>query len=345
MPKAKSAPAPKAKQPPKPSPKKQAKKKMPSRSGPLRGPVGAPFLHPRLSASHLTTPSLSATPYVVVRDKITVTVSPSTTVDRTVLMIGGFNGGLEGTLSSLYGILGSGTAVPGGASDSGIYGVNFQAGVHTGRVRIHRIGVRVVNTGGSSSNTVPDGKFWMGTLRGTVRRNNFIDYNALGAWLVGRNELREYTNYSAFTSSKTAVCTPFDFLDWESFKDSATIAGPNVAVAMDTLSQVAIVMGPVKNAQSFDIQLDVELTSQFTTDPLLNSLSKHHPSVPDDVWHAARRFVSEHAPVLEEGAAVAGAAMLGPEALGAAAAYMGSRAFAPAAARLGGRGVRALMNG
>lgn len=334
--------------PARPAPKKQARgppkpaaKRRPRVTRGARPPSGVAMLHPRLTAAHLTTPSLAATPYVVVRDKITSTIAPSTTGGMTVILVGAFNAGNNDKMSTTYGVYGSGASLPGGSNDFRFAGVNYAGGGNINRMRVHRLAVRVVNTGGSSAITVPDGKFWMGTLRGHVERGHFADYNALGAFLRGRNELREYSNYSAFTSAKTAVCAPYDFLDWEAFKDTIDVTAPNAKPA-DVLSQVAIVLGPTSNAQNFDVQIDVELCVQFTVDPLLQSLAKHHPAAPESVWHAARRFVSEHTPVLEDAGIAAGAAAFGPEMLGGAAAYFGGRGVLGAAARFGGRPMRAL---
>jgi len=277
---------------------------------------------------------LAATPYVVVRDKVTFTDLKDTSTYKVAMVFGAFKDIVtRDEQCCMYGFHGYGVQVP-SATTSKILSKNIPEGV-AARVRLHRLAVRFVCTGSTGTNTVPDGKLWMGTLRGNVDHTEFATYGDLADFIAERNEVKEYTMVKAFNEGISAVTCPYDFLEWERFKAVADV-NPSSFTPDPSLSSIVIALGPNSNKFGFDVQIDAEWTVQYLKDPLMQSLHKHHDSLPEAVWHKARRFVSEHSGLVEDvgiAAGIAGGAAVLPE----AGAYLGIRQAALGAMRLGGR--------
>lgn len=299
------------------------------------------LLHPRLFPRHLTTPNLASKPYVVVRDKVTFTVArPASSVDSIPFLFGSFfDDGVERDISPVYAV----TSYGGGGVDPSLNGnaivaVNIPANLRA-KARIHRLSIRVTNTGSVGASAIPDGKFWIGTLRGAADHKGHATWTSLADWLKNRNEAIEHSAYAAFSKPITAVCVPGDMIEYESFNDVGSVS--YLGATTDTsLNQAFLVLGPCSNAQNYDIQVDAEWTVEYLVDPVLQSLHSTHESLPSEVWHEARSFVANHSGVLED-VALGAIAATGYGALAEGAAgtlgFLGSRQAIAGAARMAGR--------
>lgn len=289
-------------------------------------------------SAHVTTPNLASKPYVVVRDKATLTFNRGAgAADFVPFLFGSwFDNDVDKHLAPAYAIFGNGGANPAVAATA-INAVNITNTLRA-RARLHRLAVRVSNTGSTGASSVPDGKFWLGTLRGTADHKGFATYGDLAFWLLGRNEAVEYTAYNAFTLPRNAVCSPGDFIEYESFNTVGSNATPLNHVVDHSLNQVFLVIGPSSNAQNYEIQIDAEWTMEYQSDPVLQSLHRTHTATPESTWNSVKTFVANHGGVLEE---VAGAAAVGAAAtLGApelAGALLGREAGVAGIAQFGGR--------
>lgn len=298
------------------------------------------MLHPRLHSRHYTTSNLSSKPYVVYRDKVTYSQLRSANQgERHVLLFGSwFDDDASKQVCPTYAVAGLGAAVPGSATGEGYINSTNLASALRARARIHRLAIRVTNTGSTGAGAVPDGKFWIGTLRGTTDRKAFATWTEMSNWLISRNEAVEFSAYSAFRKPVVAVAAPGDFIEYESFNPMGLTMN-SFGVADHSLTQIFVVIGSNTNAQTYDIQIDAEWTLEYQSDPVLQSLHSTHLSdaAPDSVWNRAKAFVANAGGVMEDvgigAAAVAATASL-PEAAGA---YLGRETFAQGAARFAGR--------
>lgn len=286
----------------------------------------------------MTTSNLSSKPYVVFRDKVTYTQPRSgPQTDRHVLLFGSwFDDDASKHLCPAYGIAGLGLGVP-GTTEGYISSTNLASGLRA-RARLHRLAVRVTNTGSTGASAIPDGKFWIGTLRGTADRRGFATWKDMSDWLISRNEAIEHSAYSAFRKPIVAVAAPGDFIEYESFNPIGAAMNLN-SVADHSLTQIFVVIGSNNSAQGYDFQIDAEWTLEYQADPILQSLHQTHlaDGLPDAVWNRAKAFVANSGGVMEDiglGAAAAAATMAMPEAAGA---YLGRETFAAGAARFAGR--------
>lgn len=319
---------------------KQARAQPKPKRGPARRMHPLHFLHPRAFQRHIPTLGLSSTPYVVLRDRVVTTLTRTApdTNDHVMLIGSWFTTSAEDTMSCLYAVQGTAANIP-GTTETYVVPTNITPAVRA-RARIHRLSVRVTNTGSTGAGAVPDGKFWIGTLRSSVDRGGFPTWNALGTWLKSRPEMVEYSAYHAFQKPVSAVCTPGDFIAYESFKDLSGVT-PSTAVAISSaIRPVIFVLGPSTNAQSYDITVDAEWTVDYQSDAVLQSLASTHPGGNDSWFREASAWVANHSSILEDFAGGALAIASNPELAG----YAGAAVALRGPARLGGRaGLRALL--
>lgn len=311
----------------------QSRVRPPARRGLRKRPPGLHPLHlfhPRFSP-HVTTSNLGSKPYLVVRDKTTFTISrPLNTVFHSVLLGAWFDDDESRHISPAYAIHAGGAQVPGAAGETFVNAINVPPNLRA-RARLHRLAVRVTNTGSTGASAIPDGKLWIGTARGVIDRKAFATWNDLGIFLTSRSEATEYSNYRAFTRPLTAVTSPGDFIEYESFNDvGAAMSG--TCEADHSLNQVFICLGPNTSPQSFDFSVDAEWTIEYQADPILQSLHSTHRAdvAADSVWQDAKAFVADNSGVIEDVAglgALAAGVVFAPEGAGAALAGFGTRAM------------------
>lgn len=265
--------------------------------------MGLRMLHSGLSKDHFTTQSLSSTPYTVVRERTIIQMGLSTST-YTVGLFGAFQptNAANGQVSASYGVLASGGGVPGTASDIILNWVNI-TGTTACRVRLHRLGISLVNAGGGGASAIPDGLVYVGLLRTPVDRASFTSYADLAAWVVGRPEVHTFTNYDLFRTPHHFTTAPADYIQWQTFE--VPVAGANTMVANPSFGTIAVVAPSVSQISNLYVTVHAEFAVEYTANAVLQSTARLHPAIADPVWHAASAAAHAVGGFVEDAAAAA----------------------------------------
>jgi hypothetical protein len=227
-------------------------------------------------------------PYTVIKSRVIIPVSTNLAAQRTVLLLGAYGRAstFDQSIGPLVAILGVGTNAPGTAetiyTDPAIAtydGTSFSNGF--GNANLHALTV-VINC--TSSATTASGLIYFGAVNQRINRAQFAQYNVLADALIPRREFSSASAYSLCTAPYKMSAYPVDLTDWSTQKplvEPAAALGDNIA--LDSLSQMAIIFPPTAAAVDYTITVYTEWRVNFT-DPVLSSTSvKRDPASPN-LW-------------------------------------------------------------
>lgn len=224
-------------------------------------------------------------PYTVIRDKQVVTLATSTTAaTNLVYLLGPFQALASGYTIPRIGVWGIGTGVP-TSGENAIALTNISSTV-LGRFRLHRFAATVSCTGCNAAGVTPDGVVGLGVLRGPIDRSAFATYNALGTYLLGRQEVEQVSNYSLMVQPARVVGYALDRVSYDQF--SLIGSTPNASDLMsDAMAPIAVVLPNTVAVVSITVTIHSEWTVMYSSDPILQSTHTTHSHGSDTLWEEA----------------------------------------------------------
>lgn len=242
-----------------------------------------------IDASHQVhiPPPVSLGPYTVVKGRISIPIA--TTTANTVVLLGSYGRAtaFATTSSPLCAIVGSGPAQPGvletAYSDAIVVpyaGTTFTNGL--ANATLHALTV-VINC--TSSATTANGLCYYAAVNQRVARTNFATYAALGDSLISRREFSSQSAYSLCSKPHKFSAYPVDVVDWCAQRPMVVHDDANRAdaIALDSLSQMAIVFPGTVASTSYMLTVYTEWRVNFT-DPALSSTSLKREPAPSSLW-------------------------------------------------------------
>lgn len=239
-------------------------------------------------------PHIPMGPYTVIKSRVIVPITTSITSQQTVLLLGAYGRAstLDQSIGPAIAILGVGTNVPGitesyfqDAAIATFDGNSFGNSLANGN--LHALTV-VVNC--TSSATAANGLVYYGAVNQRVNRSQFATYNELAQNLFPRREFSSKSAYSLCTCPHKLSAFPVDLTDWSTQKplvETSLTFSDNIA--LDSLSQLAIIFPDTVSAVQYTITVYTEWRINFTS-PVLASTSVRREPAPPQVWNKAIDF-------------------------------------------------------
>lgn len=255
-------------------------------------------------AYHVPAPG-PATSYTVVRDRVVVSFTSSTTQWRTFLIGPHTNTAVGPNSGPLVAIYGLGANVPGTVETQVPSPLLNGYASDTINAMLHAVTAEIVCT---SSTTVANGLVYIGAIRGRPRRATYPTWDDLGSALVSRSDLRSRTAVQLAMQPAAFTTYPLDATEWAMIHPWAT-ANPTTGnnVAMDTLAPIVCVVPPSAAATSFNLTIYTEWRVIFNNDNLLASTQVYHKPSTNDFWSGVGSTLHNVGGSLEQLAATAGA--------------------------------------
>lgn len=234
-------------------------------------------------------PHIPLGPYTVVRGRTIIPVTTNTAAQDTVLLLGqyGLNSQFNSACTSLIGILGVGTQVPGTSEtffNDNIM-VTFDAAAPAAALTNASLHALTVNISCVSTATSAIGIIYYGAVNQRINRQQFSFYNTLAQSVITRREMSSLSAYNVLANGAKLSCYPVDVVDWASQRPvlipSGTL-GDNIA--LDSLSQLCVVFPATATAVQYVVTVHTEWRVNFT-DPALASTSGKHDPAPQVFWN------------------------------------------------------------
>lgn len=246
--------------------------------------MGIPWQH-GLDARHLShiPPHVPTPPYTVLRTRDTFPlVSPTTSGDRTVALIGEFTDTSRGypNVVPRLAVYGTGAAAPGTAADSFTSCADVAAiGAGNAHLRLHALTVTIQADAAALSAT---GRGYFGVMPGNINRAGFASWNAIAATIIARVQAKQFTAYQSLGEHPpTFMSYPMDATQWGTFDllEGAPAVAANTRQS-DVLAPMAIVLMDSGTATTYQVTVCAEWRVIFTLTDARASLHEKHPTTP-----------------------------------------------------------------
>lgn len=230
-------------------------------------------------------PHIPLGPYTVVRGRTIIPVTTNIAAQDQVLLLGqyGLNSQFNSACTSLIGILGVGGNVPGTAETQYLDSIltTFDAAAPAAALTNASLHALTVTISCVSTATTAVGLIYYGAVNQRINRQQFPFWNSVATSLTTRREMSSVSAYNCLAVDHKLSAYPVDVVDWASQRPvlvpSATL-GDNIA--MDSLSQLAIVFPSTATAVQYVITVHTEWRVNFPDPALASTSGKRDPASP-----------------------------------------------------------------
>lgn len=237
--------------------------------------------------------------YTVLREKVIVPFTTPTT-GFTTMVIGpmltnttSLSGGFISPISHANAVCmyGSGAAAPfiSGTAIAASSLLTNQAA----RVRLHRIVAEVSCVGTSTATAVPDGAFYAGVLRTPIDPFGFTSFNAMGAFVMTRQEVRARSNLSVQYHAAGFNSYMLDGVSYDQFSPLSVGASINNFTMHDSMAPIVFCWPSTISPVGMVVTIHLEWCVMFDQDPILQASSTAHPIAPPSYWDQATDYAKE----------------------------------------------------